>query len=57
MAQETISTNIICTQKTVSLEEGRQAFYQLREEARKKNLQNMILDEINAEIAAVRTRK
>lgn len=47
----------ISVPKTVSLEEGRKAFYQLREEARTNGLQDMSLDEINREIADTRTRK
>ncbi len=43
--------------KTVSREEGLKAFYQLRDEARKNGLQDMTLDEINAEIKASRDRK
>jgi len=43
--------------KTVSLDEGRKAFYQLREEAKANNIQDMSLDEINAEISASRLRK
>ena len=42
---------------TISLEEGRNAFYRLREEAKENGLQDMTLDEINAEIAAVRAGK
>lgn len=47
----------ISVPKTVSLEEGRKAFYQLREEARTNGLQNMSLEEINHEITDTRTRK
>lgn len=47
----------ISAPKTVSRAEGRKAFYQLREEAKKNDLQDMSLDEINSEIAAVRTGK
>lgn len=47
----------ISAPKTVSREEGLKAFYQLRAEAEKNGLQNMTLDEINAEIAAVRSGK
>ncbi|MDD6291677.1 MAG: hypothetical protein PUA77_07825 [Lachnospiraceae bacterium] len=42
---------------TVSLEEGCNAFYRLREEAKENGVQDMTLDEINAEIAAVRAGK
>ena len=42
---------------TISLEEGRNAFYRLREEAKENGLQDMTLDEINAEIAAARAGK
>lgn len=38
----------------VSLEEGRAAFFKLREEAKKNDLQALSLDEINAEIDAAR---
>ena len=38
----------------VSLEEGKNAFRALREEAQQKGLQDMSLDEINEEIAAAR---
>ena len=38
----------------ISLEEGRHAFYRLREEANANGIQDMTLDEINAEIDAVR---
>lgn len=47
----------ISAPQTVSREEGLKAFYQLRAEAEKNGLQNMTLDEINAEIAAVRSGK
>lgn len=47
----------ISAPKKVSLNEGLAAFYQLREEAQKNGLQDMSLDEINAEIAAVRSGK
>ena len=66
MAQATISARIdsddkiafeISAPKTVSREEGLKAFYQLREEARKNELQEMTLDEINGEIAAGRAGK
>ena len=38
----------------ISLEEGLHAFYRLREEANANGIQDMTLDEINAEIGAVR---
>lgn len=47
----------ISVPKTVSLEEGRKAFYQLREEALTNGLQDMSLEEINREITDTRTRK
>ena len=47
----------ISVPKTISREEGLKAFYQLREEAQKNGLQDMTLDEINSEIAAVRAGK
>ena len=40
-----------------SLEESRAAFFKLREEAKKNGLQDLSLDEINAEIEAVRKEK
>ncbi len=41
----------------VSLEKSRAAFFKLREEAKKNGLQDLSLDEINAEIEAVRKEK
>lgn len=41
-------------EKKVSLKDGKKAFLQLRREAKKKGLQGMSLDEINAEIRAYR---
>lgn len=41
-------------QNYVSLEEGRKAFYALRDEAAKNGLQDMTLEEINDEIQAYR---
>ncbi|MCD8388091.1 MAG: type II toxin-antitoxin system RelB/DinJ family antitoxin [Bacteroidales bacterium] len=38
------------------LEEGRKAFYELRRQAREANV-DMTLEEINAEIAAVRAKR
>jgi len=43
--------------KSVSLDEGRKAFYQLREEASANGTQDMSIDEINAEISAYRLGK
>lgn len=40
--------------RKVSLKNGKKAFMQLRKEAKKKGLQDMSLDEINAEIRAYR---
>ncbi len=40
--------------KKISLETGRKAFYALREEAARNGVQDMSLDEIYAEIKAVR---
>lgn len=45
----------ISAPKFVSLEEGKKAFYQLREEARINEIQDMTLDEINSEISAYRS--
>jgi len=41
----------------VSLEAGRNAFYQLRKEAEENGVQGMSLDEINDEIKKVRTKR
>lgn len=43
--------------KKVSLKQGKKAFLQLRKEAKKNGLQDMNLDEINAEIKAYRQEK
>lgn len=43
--------------KSVSLDEGRKAFYKLRDEAKTNDIQDMSLDEINAEISAYRSGK
>lgn len=45
----------ISVPKTVSLSEGRKAFYQLREEAQTNGLGDMTLDEINTEINDARS--
>lgn len=47
----------ISAPKSVSLSEGRKAFYQLREEAKSNGLCDMTIDDINAEIAATRSGK
>ncbi len=39
------------------ISEGKKAFYQLREEARKNNLQDMTLEDINNEIVLYRKGK
>lgn len=44
-------------ERNVSLKEGKKVFMQLRNEAKKNGLQDMTLDEINAEIRAYRERK
>ena len=44
-------------ERKVSLKEGKKAFMQLRKEAKKNGLQEMTLDEINAEIRAYREGK
>ncbi len=41
----------------ISREGARQAFYELRNEAKENGLQNMTLEEINAEIASVREER
>ena len=41
-------------EKEITSEQALQAFYTLRNEAEKNNLQNMTLEEINAEIDATR---
>ena len=43
--------------KKVSLKQGQKAFKQLRREAKKNGLQDMSLDEINAEIKAYRQER
>lgn len=48
------SMNEKTTENFVSLEEGRKAFYALRDEAAKNGLQDMTLEEINDEIQAYR---
>ena len=48
------SMNEKITENFVSLEEGRKAFYALRDEAVKNGLQDMTLEEINDEIQAYR---
>ena len=40
--------------KKMSLADGRRAFYELREQARKNGLQGMSLDDINREITLTR---
>lgn len=47
----------ISVPRPVSLDEGRKAFCRLREEAATNNVQDMSLDEINAEIASYRSEK
>lgn len=42
--------------KPVSLEEGKKAFFDLREEVKNSELQDISLDEINKEINACRVR-
>ncbi len=44
----------ISVPKTVSLNEGKRAFYLLRKEAEENGVQDMSREEINEEIAAVR---
>lgn len=44
----------VTEQKKVSLAEGSKAFYALRTQAKKNGIQNMTLNEINAEIRAYR---
>lgn len=41
--------------REVSLEDGRKAFWELRESARQNGVQDMSLEEINAEIQAARS--
>ena len=47
----------ISAPQSISLEDGRNAFYCLREEAKNNGLQDMTLEEINAEISAFRSGK
>lgn len=49
-----IPFEITSPDEEITLERGREAFYQLREEARKNGLQGMTLDEINEEIRLTR---
>ena len=44
-------------QKSLSSNKGLEAFYALREEARKNGLQDMTLDEINKEIRLAREER
>ena len=50
-----IPFEITASQPVVSLEDGRKAFWELRESAGQNDIQNMSLEEINAEIQAVRS--
>ena len=52
--QRKIPFEITAPEKTVSRAEGLKAFYALRKSAEENNLQDMTLDEINAEIEAAR---
>ena len=52
--QRKIPFEITAPEKKVSREEGLKAFYALRKSAEENNLQDMTLDEINAEIEAAR---
>lgn len=47
----------VSKEKKASLKQGKKAFMQLRKEAKKNGLQDMSLDEINAEIKAYRQEK
>lgn len=50
-----IPFEIAASEPAVSLEDGRKAFWELRESARQNGVQDMSLEEINAEIQAVRS--
>ena len=50
-----IPFEITASQPVVSLEDGRKAFWELREAAGQNDIQNMSLEEINAEIQAMRS--
>lgn len=45
------------SEKEITSEKALQSFYKLRNEAEKNNLQDMTLEEINAEIDAARQEK
>ena len=45
-----IPFEITSPEEEITLERGREAFYELREQAKQNGLQGMSLDEINAEI-------
>lgn len=49
-----IPFEITSLDEEITLEKGREAFYALREQARKNGLQGMTLDEINEEIRLTR---
>ena len=49
-----IPFEIVAPEPTGSLEDGRRAFWELRESAKQNGLQDMSLEEINAEIQAAR---
>ncbi len=50
-----IPFEIAASEPISSLEDGRKAFWELSESARRNGLQDMSLEEINAEIQAVRS--
>jgi len=50
-----IPFEIVASEPAVSLEDGRKAFWELREVAKQNGIQDMSLEEINAEIQAVRS--
>lgn len=46
----------LVSNSVAALQDGREAFWELREEARQRGIQDMSLEEINAEIQAVRRK-
>ena len=52
--EKKIPFEIAASESVVTLEDGRKAFWELRESARKNGIQDMSLEEINAEIQAAR---
>lgn len=53
VCERKIPFEIVASEPVVSLKDGRKAFWELREVAKQNGLQDMSLEEINAEIQAV----